>query len=811
MITLLQDARYGLRVLWRSPGFTLVAVLSLALGIGANTVVFSVVNAVLLKSLPYNEPGSIVLVWGDIHTMGTHRDQVSATDVADWRAQNHVFEDVTTYGDLRPLLSEGAGDPERLPAAQVGDGFFKVMRGTPLLGRTFLPEEQEDGKDMVVVLSYGLWQRRFGGDPGIVGKAINLSGRPHTVVGVMPQNFTSLPAGLLEASAELYRPVAEPPQETERGSRHLRAIARLKPGVTIEQAQAEMSVIANRIAEQHPTENTNYGVRLVPLREDLVGKLRPALLLLFGAVAFVLLIACANVGNLLLARSSARQREIAIRSALGAARARIVRQLLTESVLLALVGGGLGLFGAAWGTSLIESIGAQLIPWLGHIALDARILAFTLGMSVVTGIVFGLAPAWRASRPDLNESLKEGARSGAGASRSRMRSALVVAEVALSLVLLVCAGLLIKSVMRLRRVDAGFKPDRIATMNVWLPSIKYPKGADRHNFYSRLIERVAALPGVEAAGVTSVLPVGGNFDGRTVELEGRSYGAGERSEVENYVVSPDYLRAMSIPLLRGRQLSAEDTADAPPVALISEAMARKLWGDVDPLGKRVRYYSVDPKDVRPWHTIVGVVADVRLRSLDTQGGMGFYVPEAQTPNSAMTLVVRTAGDPAGIVPAVRAEILGIDKELAVFNVKTMEEWVSESILLRRFSMLLLGAFAALALLLASVGIYGVIAYTVNQRTHEIGVRMALGAQPADILRMVVRQGMGLTLVGVILGVLGALALTRIMSGLLFEVSPTDPAIFTSISLLLAAVALVACLVPARRATRVDPMIALRYE
>jgi putative ABC transport system permease protein len=811
MITMLQDARYGLRMLWKSPGFTLVAVPSLALGIGANTVVFSVVNAVLLKSLPYQDPQSIVLVWGDIRTLDDHRNQVSATDVADWRAENHVFEDVTTYGDWRPLLSEGAGDPERLPAAQVGDGFFKVMRGQPLLGRTFLPEEQEEGKDSIVVLGYGLWQRRFGGDPSVVGKSINLSGRPHTVVGVMPQDFTSLPAGLLEASAELYRPVAEPPQETERGSRHLRAIARLKDGVSLEQAQSEMSLIASRIAAEHPAENTNYGVRLVSLREDLVGKLRPALLMLFGAVAFVLLIACANVGNLLLARSSSRQREIAIRAALGAGRARIVRQLLTESVLLAVVGGCLGLLAATWGTSLIEGIGAQLIPWLGHIETDARILAFTLAMSVVTGVVFGLAPAWRASRPDLNESLKEGARSGAGASRSRMRNALVVAEVALSLVLLVCAGLLVKSVMRLRGVDAGFKPDHLATMNVWLPSVKYPKGADRHNFYSRLVERVEALPGVEAAGVTTVLPVAGNFDGRTVELEGRSYGAGERSEVENYAVSPDYLRAMSIRLLRGRLLTDGDTADSQPVALVSETMARRLWGDVDPLGKRIRYYTSDPKIESPWRTVVGVVADVRLRSLDAGGGMGFYVPEAQTPNSAMTLAVRTAGEPAGIVPAVRGEIRSIDKDLAVFNVKTMDEWVGESILLRRFSMMMLGAFAGLALLLASVGIYGVISYTISQRTHEIGVRMALGAQPADILRMVVRQGMGLTLLGVALGLLGALALTRVMSGLLFEVSPTDPAIFAGISALLASVALLACLVPARRAIKVDPMIALRYE
>jgi putative ABC transport system permease protein len=811
MFTMLQDALYGLRMLWKSPGFTLVAVASLALGIGANTVVFSVVNAVLLKSLPYRDPQSIVLVWGAQRASGNERGQVSATDVADWRAQSHSFEDMATYSDWRPLLAEGAGEPERLPAAQVGDGYFTVMKGQPLLGRTFLAEEQQDGKDFVVVLGYNLWQRRFGGDPAIVGRQISLSGRAYTVVGVMPQDFRSLPAGLLQESAELYRPVAEQPAEPERGSRHLRAIARLKDGATVEQAQAEMTTIARRLEETHPTENTNYGVRVTPLREDLVGNIRPALLLLFGAVAFVLLIACANVGNLLLARSSARQREIAIRAALGAGRARIVRQLLTESVLLALVGGSLGLLAAAWGTRLIETIGAQLIPWLGRVELDARILLFTFGMSVMTGVVFGLAPALRASRPDLNESLKEGARSGAGASRSRVRNFLVVSEVALSLVLLVGAGLLIKSVVRLRGVDPGFDAKNVATMNVWLPTAKYPKKDDQHNFYARLTERVSQLPGVEAAGVTSVLPVSGSFDGRTVEIENRAYGAGERPEVENYFVSPGYLRAMSIRLLRGRQFTDADAKDAPPVVLVSQTMARKQWGDADPLGKRLRYYDPYAKNDVPWRTVVGVVADVKLTGLDTKSTQGLYVPEAQASSTAMALVVRTSNNPAGIVAAVRNEIHGIDKELAVFNVKTMDEWIADSILLRRFAMIMLGAFAALALVLASVGIYGVIAYTVSQRTHEIGVRMALGARSSDILRMVVRQGMGLTLAGVVAGIVGSFLVTRVMTQLLYEVSPTDPAIYVGISLMLASVALVACLVPARRATRVDPLVALRYE
>ncbi len=808
MNTVVQDIRYALRLLAKSPAFTAVAILSLALGIGANTAVFSVVNAALLRALPFHEPARIVLAWGEVPSQGRTRSQLSATDVADLRTRNHVFDEIATYSSFQPVLT-GAGEPERIPGAQVGDGFFEVMGAQPLLGRVFTAEEQVEGKDFVAVLSYGLWQRRFAGHPNVIGQTITFSGRPYTVIGVMPADFHSLPVGLLDAPAQFYRPVAEPPDDTQRSSRHLRAIARLKPGVTLEEAQAEMDVIAQQLEKEYPATNTGGRVRLVPLREDLVGKARPALLMLLGAVGFLLLIACANVGNLLLARSIARHREVAIRAALGAGRGRLIQQFLTESVLLSVAGGAVGLLAAVWGTTAIEAVASRILPMLGPIEIDLRVLAFTGAISLLTGIVFGSAPALRATRTNLNETLNDGGRSaGAAATRSPLRSSLVVTEVALAVVLLIGASLLIKSVQRLHEVDPGFNPARLVSMNVWLPRAKYPDNAAALRFFDRMIERLGALPGAEAAALTSVLPVSGNFDTRTIQVEGQPILPGEMPEVDNYMVTPGYLGAMSIQLLRGRDLTVQDNADAPMAVLVSEEMARKLWPNEDPIGKRLRFHNPDPVEERPWRTVVGTVGDVKQYGLDRPETMALYVPLAQMPNSAMTLVVRTRAEPAAMIAAIRQQILALDPEQAVFKVATMEELISDSTALRRFSMMLLGLFAALALLLAAIGIYGVLAQLVAQRTHEIGIRMALGAQARDILKLVVGHGMALTIAGIVVGLAGAFGLTRLMANLLFAVEPTDPTAFLTIAFLLGLVALLACYLPARRAARLDPKTAL---
>ncbi|MGH9874524.1 MAG: ABC transporter permease [Pyrinomonadaceae bacterium] len=812
METLLKDIRYGVRMLIKTPGFTAVAVLSIAIGIGANTTVFSVLNAVLLKAVPYNDPNSLVLVWGDTRTLDSLRkhNQVSATDIADIRAQASVFEDVATYSGWFPIMS-GESEAERVPAIQVGDGFFKIMKGAPVLGRVFTPEEQVDGKDFVVILGHGLWQRRFGADPNIVGKNVMLNGRPYNIVGVMGPDFRPLPASLVAPEGQFYRPVAENYDDEQRDARHLRAIARLKPGVTVEQAQGELTVIAQRLEQSHPLSNKGYGVAVVSITEEITGGIRPTLLMIFGAVIFVLLVACANVANLLLARATVRHKEITIRSAIGAGRAQLIRQLLTESLLLAILGGGLGLLIATWGTSVVAAAASKINPMLQDIHLDRRCLAFTVGVSLLTGLLFGLAPALQISKPNLAESLKETGRgSGPAASRNRLRSALVISEIAMTLVLLVCAGLLIRTVMRLRNVDTGFNSTNLLAMNIGLPSSKYPKPEDLIAFNKQMLERIAALPGVKAAGTTSVLPLSANFDGRGLAVEDHPKPRGEEITVDLYVATPGYLHAMEIPLLKGRQITEQDTKDSPNIALINQTMAGQLWPNEDPLGKRIRFAGSD-NNPRPWRTIVGVVSDVSQYALDKRPPMQIYLPHTQFPTSFNSIVVKTEGDANAMAAAIRREIQAVDKDQAVFNVTTVDQLRGDSIVIRKFFMLLLLVFATLALMLAAVGIYGVMSYVASQRTYEIGIRMALGAQSRDVLKLIIGNGMALALIGVVAGLAGAFALTRLMEGLLFGVSATDAITFLSVSVGLTLVALLACYIPARRATKVDPLVALRYE
>jgi putative ABC transport system permease protein len=812
MDTFFRDLRYSARMLIKSPAFTFVAVLSIALGIGANTMVFSVINAVLLRSLPYKDPSSLMLVWGDSQTQDSlkGRNQVSATDVADFRKQSTVFEDVAAFTDWNPIMS-GDSVAERMPAIQVGDGFFKVMQGEPILGRVFTPEEQEDGKDRVIVLGNGLWQRRFGADPNIVGRTILLNSRPYTIVGVMGPDFHPLPSTLVAPEGQFYRPVAEAYDDTQRDARHLRAIARLKPGVTIAQAQSEMNLIAQRIEREHPVTNKGQGVHVVSITDDTIGGVRPTLLMVFGAVLFVLLVACANVANLLLARATARHKEITIRAAIGAGRSRLVRQLLTESLLLAICGGALGLFLATWGVGLVEVFGAKINPMFNGIHIDLRTLGFTLGLSIVTALLFGLAPALQISKPNLSESLKEGGRSaGASAGRNRLRSALVISEIAMTLVLLVSAGLLIRTVARLSKVDKGFNSANVMAMNIGLPSVKYPKPENVIAFYQQAADRIAALPGVKAAGLTSVLPLSDNFDGRGLAVEDHPKPRGEEITVDLYVITAGYLRAMETPLLKGRVITEYDTKESPNVALINRTMAEALWPNIDPIGKRIKFVGGDNSQ-QPWRTIVGVVSDVSQYALDKKAPMQIYLPHAQFPTSFNTIVVKTDNQSVAMTNAIRNEILAVDKDQAVFNVTTLDQLLGESILLRRFFMLLLAGFALLALVLAAVGIYGVMSYVVTQRTPEIGLRMALGAQVTDVLKLIVGNGMKLALIGISLGLVGAFAMTRLLTKLLFGVTATDAATFAAVSGVLGLVVLVACYIPARRATKVDPLVALRYE
>ena len=810
MTGLFQDIRYAVRQLRSSPGFTAVTLITLALGIGANTAIFSVVNAVLIRALPYKNPASLVLIWSDERDAGNHRGQVSFTDGDDYRTQSHVFENVVTFGDWSAVFSD-SGTPERIPGMQVSDGYFALMGARPLLGRAFSAEEQIDGKDQVIILSYGLWQRRFGGDPAIVGKQITLSARPYTVVGVMAKDFPALPSSLVSGGAQFYRPEADKRDDKERSSRHLRALARLKPGVSLQQAQVELDVINHNLAKQFPEDYATTGVRVVKLQDDIAGNLRSSLLVLLGAVGFLLLIACANVANLLLARSAGRQREVALRSALGASRARLVRQALTESVVLALAGGMLALLVAKWGMSIISASGARVIPQLVEAEIDFRVLVFTGIISLITGILFGLVPVLRAPA-SLNDALKQGGRSSRGSAHGTFRGGLAVSEIALALILLAGAGLMLRTFGRLNAVDPGFDPKNVLTMGIGLPSSKYPFASSKPVvFYRELLGRISSIPGVQSAGAVSVLPLGGDFDTATAGVEGQVYGPGEQPSPERYIVTPDYFKTMQIRLVRGRVFSEADNENSPLVVLVSETAAQRWWPNQDSIGKHMRISGVSIEQSEMWRNVVGVVKDVKQAGLDAPHTMQVYIPHAQYMNDSMNLVVRTASGPLNYASAVRQQISLMDKELAVSNVASLEQVMSVSVGDRRFSTVLLGVFAGLGLLLASVGVYGILSYSVAQRMPEFGVRVALGATRSDVLALVLRQGCRLASLGVALGGIAAIALTRLMSSLLFEISPSDPSTFVGVALLLSIVAFVATYVPARRATKVDPMVALRYE
>jgi len=801
------EIRYALRSLLKRPGFTSVVVLVLALGIGANTALFSLVNAVLLRPLPYRDPDRLVMVWEDVTALGFPRNTPAPANYLDWKAQSTAFEKLVAY-DHKTFNLTGWGEPERIDGERVAADLFSLLGVAPALGRAFLPAEDRAGAPSVALISDGLWRRRFGADPALMGRAITLDTRPVLVVGVMPRGF-HFPS----RKAEIWVPLAMDEKESaNRGGHYLEVVGRLAPGLTLSQAQAEMEAIAARLQKDYLRTNTNVGAVVVPLHEELVGESRPALLVLLGAVAFVLLIACANVANLLLARGASREREIAVRAALGAGRGRLIRQFLTESLILSLTGGAAGIGLAAWGVRFLGSLVPESLASLQGPGLDTFVLIFCLGLSLLTGLLFGIGPALQVSRVDLIERLKEGSLSR-GSGRNRMRGALVVSEIALALLLLAGAGVMLKSFARLRGQDPGFRPDRLLTIRMVLSEAKYPGAAERRAFYDRLLGRVASLPGVESEAMVSYLPLtftGGHY---SFSIEGSPVEVAANLPTAVYrTVSPEYFETMGIPLFRGRGFTEQDREGTPPVVVIDRILAERFWPGQDAVAKRLKLGEADSSE--PWQTVVGVVGNVRQIQLSAELKPAIYVSYHQELgifSAPHDLVVRTAGDPMALAATVRSQVWEVDRDQPVSDIQTMDQILAANISRPRFSSLLLGAFAAAALLLAAVGIYGVISYLTEQRTREMGIRLALGADRRDILKMVLGTGLRLTLGGVAAGLAGALALGRLLSSLLYGVSASDPLTLAGVSVLLASVSLIAAYLPARRAVRVDPVVALRYE
>jgi putative ABC transport system permease protein len=804
---LLQDIRYGLRTLIKNPGVSLLAIFALGLGIAGNTAIFSIVNAIMLRPLPVQDPNQLVMLFESKPQAGLMRGLVSYSNFNDWREQNKVFEGMAAFTTQPFNISTGA-DPENISAARVSGDFFRLIKSGTALGNTFSEDDHKAGSNQVVLLSHGLWQRRFGSDPNIVGKTLTLDSAGYTVLGVMPADF-QFPT----RRAELWTPLIIAPSQNDRDVHNLNVIARLKPDASLAQAQTELNAISVRLQEGKTNAETSWNVTVIPLADYIVGNIKPAFIILFAAVGFVLLIACTNVVNLLLARAAARQKEIAIRAALGATRARIVRQLLTESTLLSLLGGALGLLLAFLGLKfLLANLPGQIsIPRVEDIGIDSQVLGFTLIISLLTGVICGLAPAWRLSKPDLNETLKEVVKGSTGALNGRrVRNLLVVSEVALALMLLCCAGLMIKSFLVLQQVDPGFNARNVLTMQISLPKSKYTEDPQIASFYQQALERTATLPGVQAAGIVNHLPLSGETTNVAFTIEGRApVSAAEELYAGYRSVSPDYFNVMGVPLKKGRGFTERDTAQALGAVVINETMAKRYWPNEDPIDKHLKQGDLQSK--APWLTVVGVVGDVRHSAINLEPRPEMYQPFPQEPLRAMWLTVRTASDPKSLAPAVRSAILSVDKDQPVSNIRTMEELISDANFGRRTITVLLIVFAVLALILATMGIYGVLSYSVAQRKKEIGIRMALGAQGSDVLRMILKQGLKVVLLGVVIGVGLTLIATRFMSSLLYGVSGSDPVTLIGVSLFLGVVGVIACLIPARRATKLDPMHMLRYE
>ena len=802
-VNLVGDVRFALRMLFRAPGFSLVAVLTFAVGIGINTAVFNVVNGVLLRPLPYPDADRITMLWMDNRRQGIKEDITSYPNYLDWRNQSASYEQMAAFTPTAFSLS-GAGEPERLIGASVTANFFDVMQLAPLLGRVFTAANETPGQDTVVVLSHGLWQRRFGGANDVLGRTLTLSGRPYEVIGVMP------PTLAWPDDAELWRPLAPVEQQRQaRGSFWLPVIGRLKPGVSVEQAQTEMNQIAHRLEEQYPN-NRGFGVYVVTLQQQLVGNIERALVVLMASVGFVLLIACANLANLMLGRTAARRKELAIRTALGATRDRLIAQIVTETFVLALIGAALGVGLAYWVTGFFVTLGGDSIPRQDAIAMDVRVLGFALVLATIAALVAGLVPALQASRRKLVEHLREGARAGTAASSRRTRNLLVGAEVALAIVLLTGAGLLIRTLWTMQQAERGFEARNVAMMTVSLPSATYVTPADVRIFYARLLERLRAIPGVTAAATgTGVLqPLVTNSGIFTIE--GKPLPPPEeRVEYPIEIVSPGYFETVGMRIVRGRGFTEADQPDAPPAVVINETFARTGWPNQDPIGRRIR--AGDDDSQAPWATVVGVMRDAHRSDVTRTIRPEIYLSASQITPRTQTVLIRAAGDPIAIVPSVRRQLQTLDPQLPIFDVTTLEREVAETLNQPRFQAVLLGGFAAIALLLATIGIYGVTSHAVSQRTQEVGIRMAMGAARWDVLRMILLQHLRPAVVGLVVGIVGAVALSQFVRSLLYGVSATDPVTFAFVSVVLLAVAALACFVPARRATRVDPLVALRNE